>query len=268
MENEQIQGHTGPAESGLTGQAGVGQPAAGNVDQQIAELMANPHYLDGNTNPMEHDRLVKEVTRLYEIQSGGAMLDNETGMAKADKGADAVRLESQAKELMVTPGYLDGSMKQTNPAGYDRLQKQITGLYEQSAALANAQQKAQEAQAQPDLPQGPSLMERANQEIEALRRLGFDCDLTKLKGEIGPHHVEAWEQQRLLAEGNFQELAPKVAQTLRSIPEAAASAALFEQFMQIADFDPGLREEISHAVIKYAINTRHAKFKNEKGTLQ
>ncbi|MCK9598056.1 MAG: hypothetical protein M0R06_03380 [Sphaerochaeta sp.] len=45
-----------------------------NIDQQIDSLMRNPHYLDGNTNPMEHDRIVKEVQRLYSQKTGGKLL--------------------------------------------------------------------------------------------------------------------------------------------------------------------------------------------------
>lgn len=35
----------------------------------------------------------------------------------------------QAQELQATPGYMDGSMKNTNPAQYQRLTKQITDLF-------------------------------------------------------------------------------------------------------------------------------------------
>jgi len=42
-------------------------------------------------------------------------------------------LEAKAQELMATPGYIDGSMKDTNPAGFNRLTQEITELYNKSA---------------------------------------------------------------------------------------------------------------------------------------
>ena len=47
-------------------------------------------------------------------------------------------LQAQADELMATPGYSDGNMKNSNPEGYNRLTSQITELY-------NRIEKAQKA---------------------------------------------------------------------------------------------------------------------------
>jgi hypothetical protein len=39
------------------------------------------------------------------------------------------QMEAKAQELMATPGYLDGTMKNSNPAGYERLTREISDLY-------------------------------------------------------------------------------------------------------------------------------------------
>ncbi len=41
-------------------------------------------------------------------------------------------MESKAKELMATPGYMDGTLKNNNPEGYKRLTDEITDLYDRA----------------------------------------------------------------------------------------------------------------------------------------
>jgi hypothetical protein len=45
-------------------------------------------------------------------------------------------MEAKAQELMATPGYGDGTMKNNNPAGYDRLTREITDLYNRATQAA------------------------------------------------------------------------------------------------------------------------------------
>jgi len=40
-----------------------------NIQQQIDELMANPNYMDGRTNPALHKQLVEKVQALFEIKN-------------------------------------------------------------------------------------------------------------------------------------------------------------------------------------------------------
>jgi hypothetical protein len=42
-------------------------------------------------------------------------------------------MESKAKELQATPGYMDGTMKNNNPEGYKRLTEEITGLFNRAS---------------------------------------------------------------------------------------------------------------------------------------
>jgi len=42
-------------------------------------------------------------------------------------------MESKAKELQATPGYMDGTMKNNNPEGYKRLTDEITGLFNRAS---------------------------------------------------------------------------------------------------------------------------------------
>lgn len=54
------------------------------------------------------------------------------GMPAGDGSSGAMTpamMESKAKELMATPGYVDGTMADNNPEGWKRLTQQITDLY-------------------------------------------------------------------------------------------------------------------------------------------
>jgi len=42
-------------------------------------------------------------------------------------------MESKAKELQATPGYMDGTMRNNNPEGYKRLTREITELYDRAS---------------------------------------------------------------------------------------------------------------------------------------
>ncbi|MBE3142928.1 MAG: hypothetical protein IMZ61_03275 [Planctomycetes bacterium] len=63
--------------------------------------------------------------------------DQHTGLP-AGQGANAmtpVMMEDKAKELMATQGYVDGSMRNSNPVAYDRLTREITDLYNRAAKV-------------------------------------------------------------------------------------------------------------------------------------
>lgn len=47
-------------------------------------------------------------------------------------------MESKAKELQATPGYMDGTMKNNNPEGYKRLTDEITGLFNRASRTVEA----------------------------------------------------------------------------------------------------------------------------------
>jgi len=54
----------------------------------------------------------------------------------ASEGGQAMTpgmMESKAKELQATPGYMDGTMKNTNPEGYKRLTDEITDLFNRAS---------------------------------------------------------------------------------------------------------------------------------------
>lgn len=54
------------------------------------------------------------------------------GIPQGEGGATAMTpdmMESKAKELMATPGYADGTLKDNNPEGYKRISAEITDLF-------------------------------------------------------------------------------------------------------------------------------------------
>jgi hypothetical protein len=111
------------------------------LDEQrhFADMLIANEYPDGekkekllealNANPLRPYvfNFLANIYRKYCDQHGGI---------PAGQGANAMTpamMEAKAQELMATPGYVDGTMKDSNPAGYDRLTREITDLYNRSA---------------------------------------------------------------------------------------------------------------------------------------
>lgn len=57
------------------------------------------------------------------------------GDGQAGSAMTPAAMESKAQELMATPGYMDGTLKNTNPAGYKRLTDEITELYRRAGSM-------------------------------------------------------------------------------------------------------------------------------------
>jgi len=66
------------------------------------------------------------------------------GLPATDANGNAIttgNLRNQAQELQATPGYMDGSMKNTNPAQFSRLTNEITALFNKADELERQQKQ-------------------------------------------------------------------------------------------------------------------------------
>jgi hypothetical protein len=94
-------------------------PDAGKREKLLEALNSNslrPYVIEFLAN----------IQRKYRAQHSGLPAgDAPSAMTPAS-------LEAKANELMATPGYLTGEMKNTNPAGYARITQEITDLYKRA----------------------------------------------------------------------------------------------------------------------------------------
>jgi len=81
---------------------------------------------DNNLRPYLFNFLAG-IQRKYREEHDGIPA-GETGQAMTPG-----MMESKAKELQATPGYMDGTMKNNNPEGYKRLTDEITGLFNRAS---------------------------------------------------------------------------------------------------------------------------------------
>jgi len=189
--------------------------------------------------------------------------EGQTNLDGQTTGESPEELESRAKELQATPGYIDGTLKNSNPEKYKLLTQQITNLYERSGQsevptlAAASEASVRQAEAATDL------MNRANAEFGALKALGFEG---RLPTDIQEYHVEAWQNQRLLAGGNYAELQPLLEQGLRDIESPPQHVQALSMFLGEDDFDPELRESITELIVAFVYNRKHAAAK-AKGSL-
>jgi len=81
---------------------------------------------DNNLRPFIFNFLAR-IQRKYR-ESHDGIPASEGGMAMTPG-----MMESKAKELQATPGYMDGTMRNNNPEGYKRLTREITELYDRAS---------------------------------------------------------------------------------------------------------------------------------------
>jgi len=130
---------------------------------------------------------------------------------------------------------------------YYRLLEHRSQLYQQRYPEPPAEEESSSSSGE------PSLAQRAAEEIKILKSLGFGGTVPK---DIQPYHLEGWTQQRLLAQGDWEQLTPLVQRDLLGWQETAAMAPLWRQFSSFRDIDPHLREKISEAVVEYLFNLK------------
>jgi hypothetical protein len=124
----------------------------------------------------------------------------------------AAILEGKAKELMAEQGYLDGTMKDTNPAKYERIHREITGLFDKvekrqvQEAVVDAEQAESQEQARSEAERAV-LIEQAKEEMLLLNQLGFDSDIPD---DITAGDVTVLKMERLVRQGNYDEFLPLI----------------------------------------------------------
>jgi hypothetical protein len=248
MENNNGQSNTlnnTPNAPDAGGQVAGGNPAA---EQRIQEIMTQLTPELKRTDPKKYNAFLDEKHTLYERRYP------EPSETTAETGKQA---ESRAKELMATPGYADGSLKNTNPYAWQKLQDEITRLFNVASAAESQQVFGVNNEAQKKAEAQSSLIMDAVSEWKRLGELGFERG--KMPSQIEPYHVEAWKQQRLLAEGNYAELTPLVAQDLNKMESSPKAGTLFSAFMSENDFDPDLKNAISELVIKHIFESKRSR---------
>jgi len=227
------------------------------IESQVGELQATPGYMDGTmkqNDSAQYDRITGEITKLYE-QGGAATGAGQTGLDGATTGETSSSLESRAKELQATPGYMDGSLRNSNPEGYKKLQAQITDLFARSGEAEIPTLQAASEATMALVESQTALMDAANKELAALKSMGFEQ--TRLPNEILPHHIEAWRGQRLLAAENYTELQPLLTQGLKDIETPPAHIQALSMFLSTDDFDPKLRSQIVEKVVEFVFMAKH-----------
>ena len=101
--------------------------------------LANKLIADEVTDPGKREKLLEalnsnklrpyvfnflaQIQAKYREQHSGIPASNSPNVMTPGQ------MVSKAQELMATPGYLDGTMKNSNPEGFNRLQREITDLY-------------------------------------------------------------------------------------------------------------------------------------------
>jgi hypothetical protein len=103
------------------------------LEQECPDATKRAALLEAlNSNPLRPYvfNLLANTYRKYCAESSGIPVPQNSG------SMTPAMLESKANELMMTPGYADGSMKDSNPAGFNRLTLEITELYNKSERLS------------------------------------------------------------------------------------------------------------------------------------
>jgi len=124
----------------------------------------------------------------------------------------AAMLEGKAKELMAEEGYLDATLKDTNPAKYERIHREITSLFDKAEkrqgeeAVIDAERAASQEQARSEAERAV-LMEAAKEEMLLLNELGFDSPIPK---DITAGDVKVLRMERLARQGNYNDFLPLI----------------------------------------------------------
>lgn len=171
----------------------------------------------------------------------GYTLPDSGGGTPGGGAASAAELDSRidaiAKQL--TP-----ELRQTARHRYDALLEERGRLYAARYPEPEAEEGSTQAQTQTE---APSLHQQAAVELAKLKALGFDG---KPPQTIEERHVQAWTQQRLCAEKNFDELAPLLRNDLTALEQPPEIIQAFDAFMRGAAFDDELRNDITEVIIK------------------
>jgi len=124
----------------------------------------------------------------------------------------AAVLEGKAKELMAEEGYLDGMMKDTNPAKYERINREITDLFDKAEkrqgeeAVVDAKRAESQEQARSEAEQGV-IVQEGEEEMRLLNELGFDSPIPK---DITAGDVAVLKMERLARQGNYNDFLPLI----------------------------------------------------------
>jgi len=253
FDNESISDNGGsPAPDQNGGGVVSGDGQAGALDAKIAQINGQLTEDLRRNNRNAYDSLLAEKENLYQ----------QRYPASADE------MESKGQELMATPGYADGSLKNSNPTAYRKLQAEITACFNQADQLRRAEANSAESvqaqtQAETETRWKIQVLQDVHKELAELRQLGFECK--GLPNEICDFHADGWKQQRLTAQRNWPELHESVLHTMDAMQQPAEVKKMFSGFMQADDalFDGDLKEKIAENVVRWLFNQRESAHKNK-----
>ncbi len=242
-------GTPAPALNGGGSVSGDGQSA---LDERISAISGRLTEQLRRDNRPAYDALLAQKEQMYQ----------QRYPASADE------LESKGQELMATPGYADGSLKNSNPTAYRKLQAEITACFNQADQLqrqaANSAESVQaQTQAESETQKKIQVLQAAHAELAELKALGFECK--GLPNEICDFHADGWRQQRLTAQRNWPELHESVLQTMDAMQQPDAVKKMFSGFMQTGDdlFDGDLKARIAENVVRWLFEQRESAHKNK-----
>jgi hypothetical protein len=159
----------------------------------------------------------------------------------------AAMLEGKAKELMAEEGYLDATLKGTNPAKYERINREITDLFDKAekrqgeeavvdAEQAESQEKARSAS------ERAVIIEEAKAEMALLNELGFDSEIPK---NITAAEVAILRMERLARQGNYNEFLPLVRSEVLRLGGTPYPQQVIDVFLAMDD-----ETRLEHALVE------------------
>ena len=156
-------------------------------------------------------------------------------------------LELKAKELMAEPGDLDGTLKNMNPAKYERLQGEITGLFQKVETRQGQEQAehAEQAQAQQQAyreAEQAAIVQEAKAEMALLNELGFDDDIPP---DITVGEVKALRMERLVRQGNYNEFLPLIKSEVVRLGGTPYPQPVIDMFLAMDD-----ETRLQHALVE------------------
>ena len=95
------------------------------------------------------------------------------------------------------------------------------------------------------------------QEFDRLEEFGFRR--SELPDDIQDFHLRGLREQRMAAEGDFDQLVPLLEVDLRELRAPPDTQAAFRAFIQAQGLDPGLRGDIADTIVCWIYSARKAR---------
>jgi len=181
-------------------------------------------------------------------------VDDDTDLA--EPASQSERLEQRIRDEMAKPEYADAGVP-----GHRAQVELVHRLFEKRAEgrIDPMQKMVAEVQAEQAATQD-KLRAEAEKELDALEELGFRHDHDELPEKVEAYHIRGLQEQRLLAEQKFDQVAPMLEQDLHDLKASADVSEAFRIFINAADVDADVRDTIADTVIRWIYKANTQKF--------